>query len=247
MKSSGIGHRADSFFRWIVVLLAALALATWIVRSPVRIAHWPSMVAQDRLDHRLLMPCAWQRATIPTVLRFDPPMGGEHGALAYNAQRFLEMNEKRGGPHLGDDLNGIGGGDSDLGDPVRSVADGLVMYAGVPSPGWGGTIVVAHRLADGRTLHSMHAHLDRIEAGVGELVARGQLIGTVGTAGGLYLAHLHFEMRDSDQADIGPGYSFNPMNRLDPTATVAALRGAVEADLSPSPLAAVLASRPEAR
>jgi hypothetical protein len=247
MKSSGIGHRADSFFRWIGVLLAASALATWIVRPPVRITHRLSMVAEDRLDHRLLMPCAWQRARIPTALRFDPPMGGEHGALAYNAQRFLEMNEKRGGPHLGDDLNGIGGGDSDFGDPVRSVADGLVLYAGVPSPGWGGTVVVAHRLAEGRTLHSMHAHLDRIEAGVGDLVARGQVIGTVGSARGLYLAHLHFEMRDSDQVDIGPGYSFHPMNRLDPTATIAALRGAAESDLSPSPMAAVRASRPETR
>jgi hypothetical protein len=226
----------------MAIMLAGFACLVWIVLRPLRVSHHPAIPADGEGDHRFRMPSGWQRSMIPLALRFEPPMGTEHGALTYNAQKFLEMNEKRGGPHLGDDLNGIGGQNTDLGDPVHSVADGLVIYAGVPSPGWGGTVITAHRLVDGRLLHSMYSHLDVIEPGVGELVARGQTIGTVGSARGLYLAHLHFEMRESDAVDLGPGYSHAVMNRLDPSMTIAALRGAADADLGVSPLGVALSA-----
>jgi len=192
-------------------------------------------------DHRFHFLSAWQTAQIPRATRFDPPLGSEHGGLVYNAQKFWEMNEKRGGRHTGDDLNGIGGMDTDLGDPVFSTADGLVLYAGEPSPGWGKLVVIAHGAPDGRTLHSMYAHLDRIDVARGALVPRGGKIGTVGTSNGYYPAHLHFEMRASDGVDIGAGYAMYPLNRLDPLATVAALRHAEREDLAPSPLSRALA------
>lgn len=193
-------------------------------------------------DHRFHFLSAWQTAQIPRATRFDPPMGSEHGGLVYNAQKFWEMNEKRGGRHTGDDLNGIGGMNTDLGDPVFSVADGLVLYAGEPSPGWGKLVVIAHRTPDGQTLHSMHAHLDRIDVPRGALVPRGGKVGTVGTANGNYPAHLHFEMRASDGVDIGAGYAMYPLNRLDPMGTVESLRHAAPDDLTTSPLAVALAS-----
>jgi murein DD-endopeptidase MepM/ murein hydrolase activator NlpD len=201
----------------------------------------PVMPESGEPDYRFHFLPAWQTAQIPLATRFDPPMGSEHGGLVYNAQKFWEMNEKRGGHHTGDDLNGIGGMDSDLGDPVFSVADGLVIYTGEPSSGWGNIVVVAHRTPEGKTLHSMYAHLDRIDVARGSLVARGGKVGTVGTANGHYPAHLHFEMRSSDGVDIGAGYAMYPLNRLDPMATVDALRNAEADDLSPSPLARALA------
>jgi len=200
------------------------------------------MPADGAPDHRFHLLSAWQSARIPVAHRFDPPLGSEHGALTYNAQGFWEMNERRGGHHTGDDLNGIGGMDSDLGDPVFTIADGLVIYAGEPSRGWGNTVIIAHRTADGRPLHSMYSHLDRIDAARGSLVARGGQVGTVGTAHGLYPAHLHFEVHESDGVDIGGGYTMYPLNRLDPTATVDSLRGAADDDLAGSPLAAALAT-----
>jgi murein DD-endopeptidase MepM/ murein hydrolase activator NlpD len=200
------------------------------------------MPAEGKPDHRFHFLSAWQVAQIPRALRFDAPMGSEHGGLVYNAQKFWEMNEKRGGHHTGDDLNGIGGMNTDLGDPVFSAADGLVIYAGEPSPGWGKLVVVVHRTPDGKTLHSMYAHLDRIDVERGALVPRGGKIGTVGTANGYYPAHLHFEMRASDGVDIGAGYAMYPLNRLDPMVTVAALRNAADDALSPSPLSRVLAT-----
>ncbi len=235
-------------------MLAAAAGLVWLVlwrtdkrAAPERIGFQDAAVplgmpASGRPDHRFAFPSAWLTAQIPTAPRFDPPMGSEHGALTYNAQKFWEMNHKRGGRHLGDDFNGIGGMDTDLGDSLFSVADGLVVYTGDPSPGWGKIVILAHRTADGGIVHSMYSHLDRIDTARGALVPRGGKIGTVGNAGGNYPAHLHFEMRAGDGVDIGAGYGMKPLDRTDPTATLAALRNAPPADLAPAPLAAALAT-----
>lgn len=228
--------------------MPVVALVAWRLATPTRsgppglqAAAAPlRMPAHGEVDHRFDFPAAWLSAGIPHARRFDPPMGSERGGLVYNAQPFWEMNDKRGGHHTGDDLNGIGGMDSDLGDPVFATADGLVLYAGEPSPGWGNVVIIAHSAADGRPLQSMYAHLNRSDVTPGTLVARGGKLGTVGTANGFYPAHLHFEIRTSDSADIGAGYASNPLNRLDPMATVAALRNAPADDLAPSPLARAL-------
>lgn len=194
------------------------------------------MPVDGKVDHRFDFRPAWKRSEIPLATRFDPPMGD----LVYNAQKFWDMNEKRGGHHTGDDLNGIGGMNSDLGDPIFSVADGLVLYAGEPSSGWGNTVVIAHRTQDGRILHAMYAHMDRIDVRLDTLVARGQVIGTVGTGNDFYPAHLHFEMRDSDHVDIDGGYMQVKLNRLDPVGTLRELRNAPKDDDASSPLALIL-------
>ena len=236
----------------LITLIAAAGMVAWVISrvdrggEVVRIGFQDAdaplaMPENGGPDHRFHFLPAWQRAEIPRALRFDPPMGSEHGGLVYNAQKFWEMNEKRGGHHTGDDLNGIGGMNTDLGDPVYSVADGLVLYAGEPSPGWGKMLVIAHAAADGRMLHSMYAHLHRIDVAVGALVVRGARIGSVGTANGSYPAHLHFEVRASDGVDIGAGYVMVPLNRLDPAATLEELRNAEPDELSDSPLAIALA------
>jgi murein DD-endopeptidase MepM/ murein hydrolase activator NlpD len=198
------------------------------------------MPATGLPDHRFHFLPPWQVLEVPKAVRFDPPLGSEHGGLVYNAQKFWEMNSKRGGYHTGDDLNGIGGMNTDLGDPVFSVADGLVIYTGEPSPGWGKLVVIAHTSPDGRPLQSMYAHLNQIDVAQGQIVGRGAKIGTVGTANGYYPAHLHFEMRTSDGVDIGAGYAMYPLNRLDPGATVSSLRNAAEEELSISVLGEIL-------
>ncbi|HEX5790737.1 MAG TPA: M23 family metallopeptidase [Luteolibacter sp.] len=228
--------------RIALTLLLAAGLLAWLMFQPRSVtgkrtsfhAADPAleMPADGVMDHRFDLMGGWTMARIPLALRFDPPMG----AMTYNAQPFWSMNEQRGGHHGGDDFNGIGGMDSDLGDPVFAVADGLVLYSGEPSSGWGHTLVIAHRTRDGRILQSMYAHLDRLDVRAGVLVGRGMRIGTVGTANGHYPAHLHFEMRDGDQPDIGSGYLDHKLNRLDPAATLAALRGAAPDDFAPSAL-----------
>lgn len=235
----------------LVASVIALGLVSWWVCSFVSssgqgspgfadIKAAPSMPVSGPPDPRFRFLSPWQLATTPTATRFDSPMGSASSALAYNAQKFWDMNEARGGHHTGDDLNGIGGMNTDLGDPVFATADGLVLHAAEPSPGWGMMIILSHRTIKGEVLQSMYAHLHTVKVKPGQLVARGQIIATVGTANGNYPAHLHFEMRASDGIDIGAGYAVNPLNHLDPMRTVSALRNAADDALAPSPLAIAL-------
>jgi murein DD-endopeptidase MepM/ murein hydrolase activator NlpD len=231
-----------SFPKYLVLAMAVCVIAFIMLQKKPQTADADiraSLKVQEHgeVDHRFHFLSPWLTAQIPKATRFDPPMGSNNAGLIYNAQKFWEMNEKRGGHHTGDDLNGIGGMNSDRGDPVYSTADGLVIYAAQSSPGWGNIVVIAHKAPDGQPLHSMYAHLERIDVLPGHLVVRGRQIGTVGTANGYYPAHLHFEMRTSDGVDIGAGYAMYPLNRLDPMATISMLRNADAADLSPSPLA----------
>ena len=225
----------------LLLLFLAIGIAVWKQQRASMVQEMAGdtpleMPTHGAVDQRFHFSPAWEMAQIPTALRFDPPMGSDHSGLVYNAQKFWEMNEKRGGHHTGDDLNGIGGMNTDLGDAVFCTADGRVLYVGEPSPGWGKLVIVGHRAADGRLLQSMYAHLHRIDVARGDLIARGQKLGLVGTANGFYPAHLHFEMRSSDGVDIGAGYADCPLSHLDPTATVDSLRNAAADDLSTSPL-----------
>lgn len=171
-------------------------------------------------DSRFLQLTAFERAAIPFSNRMEQPMGSSHGALTYNAQPYWSDNKSRGGHHTGDDINGIGGMNTDLGDPVFSVANGLVIYRGEPSTGWGNTLLLAHRTAEGHIHQCMYAHLERSQVALGEIVSVGQQVGTVGTANLNYPAHLHIEMRRSTGVWIGSGYLAQPAEHLDPTAEI---------------------------
>jgi murein DD-endopeptidase MepM/ murein hydrolase activator NlpD len=67
-------------------------------------------------------------------------------------------------------------------------------------------------------------------------VQRGQQIATVGTAGGRYFAHLHFEMREFITPFIGPGYRENARGWIDGMAFIQAHRGAPADDVGRLPI-----------
>jgi murein DD-endopeptidase MepM/ murein hydrolase activator NlpD len=178
-----------------------------------------------------------EAARLPLATRFELPMGGENGALVYNAQPFRVTR------HLGDDWNGIGGWNSDQGDAVYASGTGKVVYAGVPGPGWGNMVILAHRVADeGAVLgwsvyQTVYAHLESVEVKPGEVVERGRKVGTVGTADGQYLAHLHFEVRRSDTVYPGAGYANAPLDRVSPASFIRAHGGLEGKIFAPAPLA----------
>jgi len=194
-------------------------------------------------DPRMIQLTAFERLSIPTATQMSAAMGTEHGALTYDAQPFWSNNPQRGGHHTGDDINGIGGMNTDLGDPVYAIGSGLVVYRGEPSPGWGNTLILAHRTPQGKIQLSMYAHLKNIRAAYGDLVPRDEVIATVGTAGLRYPAHLHLEMHDSTGISIGRGYANNPGDRLSPTETIAQHQGAQANFLYQSPFYLLLADQ----
>lgn len=156
---------------------------------------------------------------IPKVVSFAAPLGTETGAFTYNAQSYWANNPHRRGYHTGEDLNGIGGEDSDLGDTVYAIADGIVVYSGEPSAGWGKVILIAHRVeksGEECIIQSMYAHLQSTNINVGQSVYKGEEIGAVGNASGQYLAHLHFEIREGINLSFGPGYLKKKSTQISP-------------------------------
>lgn len=124
---------------------------------------------------------------------FDFPCGKPEGAGYYKARGFWPNG------HLGEDWNGVGGGDSDLGDAIYSIGRGVVILSEDIKVGWGNVIIVRHvfREVTGKIemVDSLYGHLLERRAKVGEIVERGQLIGTMGGNNGMYPVHLHLEVR----------------------------------------------------
>ena len=128
---------------------------------------------------------------------------------------------------MGDDWNGIGGGNTDLGDPVYSISNGYVLEAKDFGGGWGNVIRIVHHLEnhpDFEFIESLYAHLDSMSVQKGVFVNKGQLIGTIGNCNGVYYAHLHLEIRSDIGLPIGGGYSTNSEGYLNPTQFIKANR-----------------------
>ncbi|MGN0837220.1 MAG: M23 family metallopeptidase [Akkermansia sp.] len=182
-------------------------------------ADEPLAEMPQRLLPGMILLSAEQMVKAPLVDGFQSPIGTRSGALSYDAQPFGTLNEARGGHHTGADLNGIGGQNSDEGDPVYAAGRGLVVFSGHAGPGWGEVVVLAHRLpGDARVIQTLYGHLASRCVHLGQLVGRGDLLGTIGTGDGAYLAHLHFEVIASRCTEAGqPAYAKQGvMNRLDP-------------------------------
>ena len=85
--------------------------------------------------------------------------------------------------HKGIDFHAV------TGDPVLSVADGVVSYAGVRS-GYGNVVEVDH----GNGYVTRYAHNSRLLVRVGDLVRSGQQVAKAGSTGRSTGAHVHFEV-----------------------------------------------------
>jgi hypothetical protein len=128
---------------------------------------------------------------------FDFPVGKPDATGYYKFRGFYPNG------HLGEDWNGKGGGDSDLGDPIYSMGRGVVVFSENIRVGWGNCIIVRHAYRDitGKIdmVDSLYAHLHERKVQVGQLVEKGQLVGTMGGNNGMYAVHLHFEVRKNLQ------------------------------------------------
>lgn len=111
----------------------------------------------------LASPLAFSRVTSSYGPRIHPVFGGQKA-------------------HKGTDYG------APAGTPIRTVADGVVSFAGRQG-GYGNYVVIQHP----DKAATAYAHLGRVDVRVGQRVQQGQTIGTVGSTGTATGPNLHFE------------------------------------------------------
>jgi murein DD-endopeptidase MepM/ murein hydrolase activator NlpD len=102
------------------------------------------------------------------------------------------------GPNQGTNNDGINIA-APKGAPVIAAAGGIVAYTGNEMKGFGNLILIRH---EGGWV-TAYAHLERMTVAKDGVVGPGDMIGTVGTTGGIATPQLHFEAR-KDGTPVDP-------------------------------------------
>jgi len=103
------------------------------------------------------------------------------------------FGQRRGRLHEGLDIA------AGVGQSIRAAASGRIVYSS-RIRGYGNVVVVAH----GKGTSTIYAHNRENLVQVGQIVARGQVIATVGSTGRASGNHVHFEVRQN-------GIAMNPL------------------------------------
>ena len=181
--------------------ISYLALAAFVACS----AHAQSVMLTDKPDV----------AYTKLADGFDFPVGKPEAEGYYKARGYQPNG------HLGEDWDGTRGGDTDLRDPIYSIGDGVVVFARDVHRGWGNVVIARYSFRENGQMHTIDAlygHLDTMLVRSGQLVTRGQKIGLMGTAHGIYDAHLHFEIRKNLEIGMSrAAFARDFSNYYDPT------------------------------
>ncbi len=165
----------------------------------------------------LLTTAPAQLASVTSRLTdgFDYPLG-KPNAQGYHKSRGFSPHG-----HLGEDWVRQEGSGVVFQNPVYCVGTGVVTLARDFRRAWGNVVVVRHAYLEGgetKYVDSLYGHLDRILVAEGQRLERGQQLGTVGTAHGLYPAHLHFEIhRNLTIGVVHTGFARDGSNYEDPS------------------------------
>jgi murein DD-endopeptidase MepM/ murein hydrolase activator NlpD len=103
---------------------------------------------------------------------------------------------RHGATHSGLDINmrKAPRGDVELGEPVFSVCNGLVVFAGMALGSYWGNLVIVLSTIEGRAQYWRYAHLQDVDVNVGQVIPAGMLVGTIGKGkNDRYWAHLHLD------------------------------------------------------
>lgn len=120
----------------------------------------------------------------PSNLLFDKPVNGPLSS-PFGLRRFFNGEERN--PHSGLDFA------APAGTPIKAPAAGKVILTGNYFFN-GNTVFVDH----GQGLISMFCHLSKIEVNVGDELARGAVLGKVGSTGRATGPHLHWNVSLND-------------------------------------------------
>lgn len=94
--------------------------------------------------------------------------------------------------HEGWDMNGLKGGDTDNGTPLKAVCDGEIVHTSKSNKDYGNLLVLKVETEAG-TRWVRYCHLDRFEKTKGS-VKEGEVICYMGSTGNSEFAHLHLDV-----------------------------------------------------
>ncbi len=144
-----------------------------------------SPVANLELEERLsyLQNSTFGKQFLMEMVPSGPAVSNYRGITSPYGYRIHPVTGKRK-MHYGIDYK------SQKGDEVISTAEGVVMFAGMTSIGFGKMVTLVH--ANG--FKTRYGHLSKIDVKVGQFVEKGQKVGEVGNTGRSTGAHLHYEV-----------------------------------------------------
>jgi len=191
-----------------------ITITLYVVVTDTFARKYPSNYVKDWNSPRITLK---EIKRCPKADGFDFPVGKPNAKGYYNAQGFTRNN------HLADDWNGVRGGNSDLGDPIYAIANGIVVHAKNHHGPWGRVTRILHNAGTHKKpvyVESLYGHMRTILVKRGTIVKRGQKIGTIGNANGTWWAHLHLEIRTTINKSLGVGYSTDTTGYVNPTAYI---------------------------
>jgi murein DD-endopeptidase MepM/ murein hydrolase activator NlpD len=161
-----------------------------VVMDEAAVAAVEARAAQLEAQLKTYEKALREKSRIPSIFPVEGEMtdgfGGRRDPFGGYSYEF----------HPGQDIR------AERGTPVVASAVGTVSFAGWQS-GYGQMVEVSH----GGGLTTRYAHLSKIEVTTGQEIARGQLVGRVGSTGRSTGSHLHYEVRIN-------GESVNPLAYL---------------------------------
>lgn len=96
------------------------------------------------------------------------------------------------GPHEGWDINGLGGGNTDLNTPLLAVADGEIVHVSESTKDYGKLLVLRCKtLLGDRWVRYAHCNSFMFTSGP---VKRGDVVAFMGSTGNSTASHLHFDV-----------------------------------------------------
>ena len=144
-----------------------------------------SLTTDDALGiEGLFDPDAVPRSAAPVRRRMDPARLVDGGRITSRFGQRIHPIHRHQHHHDGVDIA------AREGSPVRAAASGTVIGAGYRT-GYGNVVVVDH----GQGRQTRYAHCRDLAVVVGDRVAGGDRVGTVGQTGRATGPHLHFEVR----------------------------------------------------
>lgn len=133
---------------------------------------------------------------LPGADSFLPEDGGVLNGYIWPSRGILTSGYgwRWGRMHQGIDIA------ADIGTPIYAAATGVIEFAGWNSGGYGNMVEIRH--ADGSL--TRYAHMNAIQASVGQRVTQGDQIGEMGSTGYSTGPHLHFEVHLPNQGTVNP-------------------------------------------